>query len=111
MGMLSALISDVEDVIDKVTKQVGDATDMKGVLDSALQPIMEGAWVGKGSTVFQGVMEEQVMTAIQNVIESITGLGSDIKDALEIIKEADALMSLLDPIGDAVSAIGDALGL
>src|SRR5690349_11003326 len=107
MGILSALINDVEDAVKNVTNQAEQATGVQDAVKSALQPIVDGAWTGQGSQAFQGAVQDEMLSAINDLIDSITGLGSSINSALDIIKEVDALASApVDAIEGAIDAIG-----
>lgn len=112
MGILSALVGDVEDAIGNVVKQAEQVSGMKDAVNSALQPIVGGAWTGKGEQRFEEVVQTELLKAVESLIESISGLGGGISGALDIIKEADALASApVDAVEGAVDAVGDFLGL
>jgi len=93
MSVLGALIGEVEGAIDSVMQQASEAVGVKDAINTALNPIVGGAWTGNGAKAFINVAENELIKAAESAIESITGLGNLIKDALDIIKEADAILS------------------
>src|SRR5258707_2353656 len=106
MGVLGALISEVEGAIDQVMQQASEAVGVKDAINTALNPIVGGAWTGNGAKAFINIAENQLIKAAEEAVLSITGLGNLIKDALEIIKEADAILSapaeIVEGIFDAI---------
>jgi len=106
MSILGALIDEVEGAIDSVMKQATDAIGVQDAIKSALDPIIGGAWKGQGADAFINVVQTQLLKAAETAIESITGLGNLIEDALDIIKAADAILSapaeIVEGIFDAI---------
>ena|SRR5438045_1814771 len=110
MGILSALINEIEDAVNNVTKQAEQATGIKDAVNAALSPIVDGAWTGQGSQAFQEAVQNELLSSVEDLIESISGLGGSINSALDIIKEVDALASApVDAVEGAIDAIGSFL--
>jgi hypothetical protein len=106
MGILSALINEVEGAIDNVMKQVEESVGVEDAIKSALNPIVGGAWVGQGADAFIQVVNQELIAALRDLILSISALGQLIKDALDFIKEVDEMLS--NPIG-VVESVFDAI--
>jgi hypothetical protein len=106
MSVLGVLIGEVEDAINKVMQEAAEAVGVKDMIKQALDPIVGGAWKGKGADAFVNVVETQLLVAAQDAVESMSVLGGLITEALDIIKAADAILSapaeIVESIFDAI---------
>jgi WXG100 family type VII secretion target len=112
MGILSALVDEVEDAAKNVMKQAEEVTGLKDMFNQAIAPLKEGGWTGQGAEAFYNAADTEVIKFAEDLGASILGLGNSITSALEIIKEADASASgPMDGLESAIDAVSDFLGL
>jgi len=101
----------IEEAIGQITQQSQAVEGVQSAINAGLQPIMAGAWVGKGSEAFIGEVQQTLIPAIGELISSIGGLGSLVNVGMSMMKEADqAASGIVGFVEDAVDAIGGFLG-
>lgn len=105
-----SIFSFAEDVVDSAVGIINNALsqvgDMQQNIISDFDPIVQGAWIGKGSTEFQGEVTGDVLPAIQNLAQTTTSALSLAKEVQEQIHEAD---SFLDSLFGVVEDVFDAI--
>lgn len=105
-----SIFSFAEDVVDMavnvVNQVVSSIGDTQQSIVSNFDPIVQGAWIGKGSTEFQNEVTSDLLPAIQNLASTTSAALSLAKEVQEQIHEAD---SFLDSLFGFVEDVFDAI--
>ncbi|MCU0474577.1 MAG: WXG100 family type VII secretion target [Anaerolineae bacterium] len=92
--ILSFVADQVDSLMGQATQQVDRLSDeVMGGLRGALNPLRSGAWTGQGAERFYGEMEQMVFPMILSIVTGGTDFTGIIRNAANIITQADEAVS------------------
>lgn len=80
----------VSQVSRSILQQINVVEDqVRSPLTSAMQPLLDGAWVGDGADAFFEEVNTRVLPQITAIVESASGFNINLLSALDILDQAD----------------------
>ena len=83
-----AVVQNVRDMITQQVNMVQEAVYKQ--IQQMITNVLNGAWKGDGATRFAEEMQQEVLTALNNLTQSITNHKTSISKAEEVMFMADA---------------------
>ena len=106
MSILSMVTDALDDAMSSVSSQANDVVQVQSVIGKGLEPILQGAWQGRGAQAFIQEVTLTLLPQIADLIASIFGVQTSIADSMSIVKEADSFCAgIVDEVADLVSGI------
>lgn len=106
MSLLSMVTDALDDAMSSVSSQANDVVQVQSIIGKGLEPIMQGAWQGRGAQAFILEVTTVLLPQVADLIASIFGVQTSIADSMAIVKEADQFASgLVDDLADVVAGI------
>jgi uncharacterized protein YukE len=106
MSIFSFAEEIVDNAVSIVSSAINQIGDVQQNIVSDFDPIVNGAWIGQGSTAFQQEVTGELLPAIQALSQTTTAALSLAKEVADQIKEAD---SFLDNLFGFVEDVFDAI--
>lgn len=110
-GGVSADTAAIEEVLQVLAQQTEAVAGIQTAINTALQPITAGAWVGLGSTAFVDEVNSIFFPAVSDITNSLSVLYSLVEMSQAQLEAADQQSKqYMNYFAEAVDAIGDFFG-
>lgn len=89
MAIFTFIAAQVQEQIQQFSRQADTCDRVVGNIRAGAQPIMNGAWIGKGAEAFKAEVVRRVIPQMLELIAAITGFGGKLTNAMNIVFQAD----------------------
>jgi len=103
-GIFTFIADEIVEQVNTYQKQNQQCEQTVGNIRQAMNPIQGGAWVGQGASAFIQEVISKLLPDIAQLIAAIAGFGGGMGKALNIMQNADKMVS---GIADQVSGVFD----
>ncbi|HRE46781.1 MAG TPA: WXG100 family type VII secretion target [Aggregatilineales bacterium] len=93
MSVFTFVANEIVEQINTYKGQGEQCDRVVSQIKTGVQPIQGGAWKGQGARAYIGVIIGQVIPHIIELIAAITGFGGNLGKALNIMNQADKMVS------------------
>jgi WXG100 family type VII secretion target len=92
-GIFTFIADEIVEQINTYQKQNQQCEQTVGNIRQGMNPIQGGAWVGQGATAFIQEVISKLIPDIMQLIAAIAGFGGGMGKALNIMQNADKMVS------------------
>jgi WXG100 family type VII secretion target len=109
--IMEGILEVVREIVEAVQNQVNQL--IQRIANEALAPVrgmvnqvLSGIWKGRGADAFVDMMNSQLIPQMQSLSGSVTNIGGQIGQALNIMDQADrAAQAVANELGDLFGSI------